>query len=217
MNLTGTILGYDPGGNLNHGVALLSFEEGRLVNKRFTTLRDANEVIEEALSVHDLMAIGIDTLTCWNTGISGWRPADRWLKQQYKQITHSISSANSLYGSMCLNGMSVLIALREAKPNLIVSETHPKVIYYALAGEKYDYSASQETMDRFLSELFLTVIKTSNDHEWDATVSVYAVIQGLKGEWETDLHSLPSLEGERLIRPCGVTNYWWPINANCCD
>ena len=210
MSLTGTIFGYDPGGNSSHGVAFFSYEEGRLLDTKVATLKTANEVIENASSVKDLIAVGVDTLTCWSTGASGWRPADRWLKQRYKNITNSIASANSLFGSMGLNGMAVLIALREARPNLIVSETHPKVLYNALVGDKYDYLSNHGAMDRFLSEAFSSDINTRNDHEWDAVASVYAVLHGLKGDWVTDLHLLPRSTGERLIQPCGETHYWWP-------
>lgn len=210
MNLTGTILGYDPGGNSSHGVAFFSYENGRLINSKIATLKTANDVMEEAGRVKDLIAVGIDTLTCWSTGPSGWRPADRRLRNCYKHIKKSVISANSLRCSMGLNGMSVLIALREAMPSLIVSETHPKVLYNALVSEKYDYSSNSDAMDRYLSEALSTEITTNNDHEWDATLSVYAVLQGLKGEWKIDLHNLPCSERERLIKPCGETHYWWP-------
>lgn len=81
MKLTGTILGYDPGGNSSHGVAFVNYEQGSLISARVITLKTANDVIEAASSVNDLIAIGIDTLTYWSTGPSGWRPADRWLKK----------------------------------------------------------------------------------------------------------------------------------------
>lgn len=104
----------------------------------------------------------------------------------------------------------MLIALRTRNPSLVVTETHPKVLYNALVGKKYSYASDHGAMDRFLSEVLSTVITTNNDHEWDAVVSVYAVVQGLKREWETDLHLLACSDGERLIRPCGETHYWWP-------
>jgi len=47
MNLTGTILGYDPGGNSSHGVAFFSYEDGRLINSKIATLKTANDVMEE--------------------------------------------------------------------------------------------------------------------------------------------------------------------------
>lgn len=210
MKLNGTIVGYDPGGDFKHGVAFFSYDDGQLAGSKMLTLETADQVIDEALAHSDLIAIGIDTLTCWSTGASGWRPADRLLKKRYGEITNSISAANSLYGAMGLNGMAVLIALRAEKPNLIVSETHPKVLHLELLGSKYNYSVQKSRMNEYLSEIFSTNIATKNDHEWDAALSVYAVVQGISGYWSKDLHSLPCLDGERLIHPCGNTFYWWP-------
>lgn len=208
--LTGTILGYDPGGDGKHGVAFVACEKGVVTGCKLATLRTAEQVIEAAAEYTDLIAVGIDTLTCWSTGPSGWRPADRWLKKRYKQITHSIASANSLFGSMGLNGMSVLLALRASNPALVISETHPKVLHFALQGTKYDYESSRPEMDEFLSQVISQPITTSNDHEWDAAISVYAVMQGLAGQWSIDLHAIAPGQGEQIIEPCGPTFYWWP-------
>ena len=208
--LTGTILGYDPGGDGKHGVAFVTCEKGAVTGCKLTTLRTAEQVIAAAAEYTDLIAVGIDTLTCWSTGPSGWRPADRWLKKRYKQITHSIASANSLFGSMGLNGMAVLLALRANNPALVVSETHPKVLHYSLQGTKYDYGNNRPEMDKFLSQVISQSIGTSNDHEWDAALSVYAVMQGMAGRWSNDLHAIAPGQDEQIIKPCGTTFYWWP-------
>jgi len=210
MSLTGTILGYDPGGNFKHGVVSCTFSEGRIVNKNIYTMETTDDVINLAISINDLLAVGVDTLTCWSTGNSGWRPADRWLKQNYNAVSNSIVSANSLFGSMGLNGMSVLFVLRDINPDLLICETHPKVLYFALSDNIYNYDINHETMDLFLSKKLQSNITTNNDHEWDAAISVYAVMQGIEGFWVTDLHAQPHLESERLIEPCGKTYYWWP-------
>ena len=210
MNITGTIMGYDPGGNSNHGVAFFSYESGKLTSQNIYTFATANEVIEQSKKYNNILSIGIDTLTCWSTGSSGWRPADRWLKNQYHAITNSIASANSLFGSMGLNGMSVLISLKEKNQNINITETHPKVLYYALENKKYDYSKNHILMDALLSDMLKTTITTHNDHEWDAAISVSAAINGLLGIWERDLHQLDHSQSEKIITPCGKTNYWWP-------
>lgn len=208
--LTGTILGYDPGGDGKHGVAFATCEKGVVTGCKFTTLRTAEQVIAATADYTDLIAVGIDTLTCWSTGPSGWRPADRWLKKRYKPITHSIASANSLFGSMGLNGMAVLLALRAGNPALVVCETHPKVLHFALQGAKYDYGNNRSEMDKVLSRAISQPINTSNDHEWDAAISVYAVLQGMAGRWSHDLHAIAPDPGERIIEPCDTTYYWWP-------
>ena len=210
MKITGTIIGYDPGGNSNHGVAFFTYDNGKLISHDICTLATANEVIEQSKNYNNIIAIGIDTLTCWSTGHSGWRPADRWLKNKYHNITNSIASANSLFGSMGINGMSVLISIRENNPDIKITETHPKVLYYALTNEQYDYKSNHVVMDSLLSDTLKTKVTTNNDHEWDATISVHAAINGMLGIWETDLHQLDLSENEKLITPCGKTNYWWP-------
>jgi hypothetical protein len=54
--------------------------------------------------------------------------------------------ANGLAGSMGLNGMSVLIAARHKYPDVSVVETHPKVLYWALANKRYDYQSARDDM-----------------------------------------------------------------------
>lgn len=66
MNLAGTVLGYDPGGNSSHGVAAFTYEQNRLIDKQIVTVTTANDVIDLADGYNDVIAIGIDTLTCWS-------------------------------------------------------------------------------------------------------------------------------------------------------
>ncbi len=210
MSLNGTIVGYDPGGNAAHGLAFVRYRNSEIVNIEISTHDNAYSVLAAISKLNDVIAMGVDTLTCWSTGPSGWRPADRWLKLKYPEITNSIASANSLFGSMGLNGMSVLLKSREQFPVLSVSETHPKVLYFELSNAKYDYKNSQGEMDEFLSGLVGSNIRTANDHEWDAMISVYAVYCGATRKWVRDLHNLESTIYEDLVTPCGATNYWWP-------
>ena len=210
MTLTGTLVGYDPGGNGAHGLAIATYQDGEVIELELSTCRTAEKAIA-AICVHEnVLGIGIDTLTCWSTGPSGWRPADRWLKNNYPSITNSIASANSLFGSMGLNGMAVLLKLRQTFPGIHVSETHPKVLYFELAQSKYDYGTNSAEMDALLGELLGMRINTGNDHEWDAAVSVYALSCGLKGRWAHDLHRLATQQDESIVEPAGTTSYWWP-------
>ncbi len=210
MTVSGTIVGYDPGGNNAHGLAVVSCKDGEIEEIQVSTHPTTYSILSEIFSLHNVIAIGIDTLTCWSSGPSGWRPADRWLKNKYPSITNSVVSANSLFGSMGLNGMSVLIKLREAFPRLSISETHPKVLYFQLAKKKYNYMDCHEEMDKFLSSLIGQNISTTNDHEWDALISVYAMLCGALSIWTNDLHTIDTEADEELITPCGSTNYWWP-------
>jgi hypothetical protein len=209
--MTGTFVGYDPGGNGRHGLAALTVADGRPVAVDVGTLADAEAVLQRVEAVADLAGVGVDTLTCWSTGPSGWRPADRWLRAEHPEVRPSVVSPNALYGSMGLSGMAVLTALRRRQPDLPVTETHPKVLHWALRGRRYRYTTEPEAMDADLSALVGLPVRTANDHEWDAAVSAYAAACVARKEWTRDLHHLPTAEGERLVAPCGPTRYAWPV------
>lgn len=206
-----TVVGYDPGGDGKHGLALATIRDGRTVSLCTQTLNTVEEVMDRLLACDDVQGIGIDTLTCWSTGRGGWRPADRWLRCQYPCVAKSVVAPNSLYGSMGLSGMALLVALRKRFPNVFITETHPKVLYYAKFRERYDYgNANRAHMDGQLSRLLGTTVAPKNDHEWDAAISVLPVIHGLQGSWTHDLHKQATNRQERLIHPCGRTAYVWP-------
>lgn len=204
------VLGYDPGGDGAHGLALASIVGGATERVSTRTFVTTQEVINCIESLPALKAIGVDTLTCWSTGSGGWRPADRWLRNRYAEVRNSIMTPHGLQGSMGLNGMSVLIAARRRFPDAVVVETHPKVLYWALSGRKHSYSSINIEMDRLLCEAYAATFSTANDHEWDAALSALAAVRGILGYWQTDLHSLPTSPGESLVTPCGQTNYFWP-------
>ena len=204
------IVGYDPGGDGAHGVALLSLVQGRPESVRARTCATVQEVIEYIEGLGTVVALGVDTLTCWSTGRGGWRPADRWLRERYTNVRNSVMTPNGLAGSMGLNGMSVLITARDRNREVLIVETHPKVLYWALAHKKYDYGSTREDMERMLGDAHAVPLTTANEHEWDAALSALAAARGFFGQWTTDLHALPTGQGERLINPCGRTHYYWP-------
>lgn len=208
--IAGSLAGYDPGGNGSHGLAICRFENSVPTEISISTEQTAESVLRKLTEREDLVGIGVDTLTYWSSGPSGWRPADRWLRQRYPSITNSIASANSLYGSMGLNGMSVLLALRQRSNAINISETHPKVLWFELIGKKYDYESSSGEMNEYVGRELGLSLETKNDHEWDAVISVLALWRGLAGRWKLDLHGSDILNNERLVMPCGKTNYWWP-------
>lgn len=210
MKLNGSIIGYDPGGNNANGFAIIEISNGHVISVLSETLFSAESVIKAIHEQKNIIGLGVDTLSCWCTGQSGWRPADKWLRIKYPEVRNSITSPNSLSGSMAINGMSVLIEASKSYSNISLSETHPKVLYYALSGKKYDYSENPIGMDSFLSDRLNLTISTKNDHEWDAIISAYALLQGLNEKWEKDLHSLPLEENSHLLTPCGATVYYWP-------
>jgi len=62
-------------------------------------------------------------------------------------------------------------------PKAVISETHPKVLYFALKNQKYDWVNSSKEMVDFLSEKLGTFCKPRNDHEFDSTISCYVVLE----------------------------------------
>ncbi len=157
-----------------------------------------------------MLGLGVDSLTCWSTGPSGWRPADLWLREQYPEIRNSIISPNGLFGSMGLNGMATLVCVRKVHPDLYITETHPKVLYWHLTRDKYDYTSRKTLMDGWMGTCLGLTIEPANEHEWDAAISALAVLESLREEWTRDLHALEGSAEDRLVQPCGRTHYFWP-------
>jgi len=139
------------------------------------------ETVKDAIAwfsqFSNAVGIGIDTLTKWATGTSGWRPADLWLRTEYPDAASSVVSPNSLYGSMTVGGMAVKSWFFYEYPKAVISETHPKVLYFALKNQKYDRVNSSKEMVDFLSEKLGTFCKPRNDHEFDSTISCYVVLE----------------------------------------
>lgn len=211
-NFSGVIVGYDPGGNRSHGYAEIELNKGNVVAVRSATLDRAEDVLTEIERANkNILALGIDTLTCWGTGSGGWRPADRWLRRRCGGVGKSVMSPNGLYGSMSINGMAVLVFLRERFPSIYITETHPKVLYWALAKKRYDFAAQRCEMSKKLGDWLGAPVNADTEHEWDAALSAFAAMRGIDGTWPTDLHKLPTDPGERLIAPCGTTAFVWPV------
>lgn len=110
---------------------------------------------------------------------------------------------------MIINGLAVVSELAREWQGLVISETHPKVLYHALTAQPFAWQADRETVEEGLSQL-LQVKESLSDHEWDALISAYALRQGVLGHWKMDLHLEKTRQGERLIHPIGPTKYYWP-------
>jgi len=210
------VLGYDPGGDGNHGVAALCVEGNSIIKIEVSSKQTVETAItwfEGEISANKTrqVSLGVDTLTVWCTGKCGWRPADRRLREAYPAAANSIVAPNSLYGAMAVNGMMLMTRLRERNSALVISEAHPKVMYYALASTRYDYSSNAVAMRTSLAGwLEFDGPPLGNEHEWDALASAYAIYQGQRGRWTTDLHTLPTNDGESLVWPAGRTHFYWP-------
>ena len=122
------------------------------------------------------------TLNHFGTNVpifSGWRPADLWLRSQYPEVSLSVASPNSLRGSMAIGGMAVKSWFFSRYPEAVISETHPKVLYFALTHRKYDWEESSLDMADFLSARLAVNCRPRNDNEFDGAISCYAVFEHL--------------------------------------
>jgi hypothetical protein len=206
-----TILGYDPGGNDQHGVAALSVgNSNNPIKIDIETQETVKDVIGWFSEFKDAIGIGIDTLTKWGTGRSGWRPADLWLRKTYPEVANSIAAPNSLYGSMIVNGMVVKNWFFSRFPQSVVSETHPKVLYFAMTEQRYDWVNDSANMKHFLSECLGILCEPSNDHEFDSILSCYAVLEYIRGNWSSNLHSKTDDRYGLHMEPFGNSIYAWP-------
>lgn len=223
------ILGYDPGGNGDHGVALMEVEKrgdrfepiGLPVFKTCKTVSDVIRSVETELKDGTLVATGIDTLTAWSHSWSGRRPADASLQERYKGVAASVDSPNHINGAMAINGALVLHWLNARKDKGgVVTEAHPKVCFFALWDGKARHPwASQltpppaellESKKWLLGQLHLSDALLPNfgaqDHTFDALLSCLAAWKGLNKDWTADLHKL---RGD-IVHPFFATHYWWP-------
>ncbi|MQG75905.1 MAG: DUF429 domain-containing protein [SAR202 cluster bacterium] len=206
-------IGYDPGGNGKHGVALLevgSTDERKL---KVYTGKYGFEVVDWIRDNCSMtpMAIGIDTLLTWDLSTSGWRQADLALRERYPVVRSSVASPNSLYGSMSIQGAALALAIRALWPSIVITETHPKVLYHALSNHKHDWrNAATEMTGWLFQEFGILPMDIEDDHQWDAAISAVAAYQGYIGIWEMDLVSL----ADDFIFPVPETKYFWPETIN---
>lgn len=205
-----TILGYDPGGNGNHGVAALSVDDSYTPHKLgVQTRKTVKDVIDWFSQFSDAAGIGIDTLTKWATGEGGWRPADLWLRDRYPEVALSIAAPNALRGSMIVGGMAVKNWFFSRYPKAVISETHPKVLYFALRNQKYDWVNASTEMKGFISERLGVLCEAGKDHEFDSVIACYAVLEYLRGNWRNDLHSKSNNRCGSYVEPFGNSIYAW--------
>ena len=205
-----TVLGYDPGGRGSHGAAVVSRLPDGSMTVKVATMSSVAEILTWFTDqcVTGPIAAGIDTLLSWPIqDEAGWRAIDIYLRETYPLVAKSVISANGLYGAMCLNGMSLAMKLREKWPHVILNETHPKVLYYALSNKKYKYDPRMVTWLR--QEMKLTgQFQVSNDNEWDAAISAWYTLVSIERESSRDL--VADFQTDNEIYPVGKVQFYWP-------
>jgi hypothetical protein len=217
------VVGYDPGGNGAHGVAALD------VQKEKDRWRSKALRVETSDSLHDVLAwlddicrgkrvvaVGIDTLTEWNTGPAGWRPADLWLRETYPKVAKSVVAPNSIYGAMAINGAAFMtrLAPRFRDDDTLLTEAHPKACYFAMTGKRHAWPERRRAMVAWLEgELEVVApegLGGGEDHAFDAAMAALAALRGLDEDWSHDLHAETSTQTAERVELAGRTHYWWP-------
>ena len=218
------LLGYDPGGEHAHGLALCEVGQvdGRWCPRSLqvvtaSSVREGVAWVAAQTQGARLLAVGLDTLTEWNSGHGGWRPADLWLRTTYPTVRLSVTPPNALFGAMAINGAAFLHLLvpRFQADGTQITEAHPKVLYHALAARKHAWATDRGFMSTWLlQELGLDpppTLSGPEDHPFDAALALLPALRGLNSDWTLDLHTLPKdpKTGDP-VRFAGQTHYWWP-------
>ncbi len=199
----GVTLGFDPGGEESFGVAILSGPRATAA-----TVSSVGEAIAwtKAQCCNTVPpAAGIDTLLHWSQAPGGWRPADKYLRATYPTAKSSIISPNGLFGSMAIGGMALALRLRECWPEIALNETHPKILFHALSGHRYQKDKLPIAIEWFFKHSGIFPIPLRNDHELDAVISAWATQVGLRESWSNLVHDDGS-----LLFPAGPAKYLWP-------
>lgn len=206
-----TFIGFDPGGAGGFGCAVL--RGGRSACATVDSVDAAVRWATGACEGSTPAAAGIDTLLFWQTTPSGWRGADEYLRRRYPRSKNSVLSSNGLFGSMSVQGATLALRLRERWPDIVLTETHPKVLWAHL-DTGFEYPRQPRTaigaVD-WLERATGTALAIGNEHEFDAALSAWAAVQGYEGAWTRDLAlqraSKQTGDNVRLVSP---TNYFWP-------
>jgi predicted nuclease with RNAse H fold len=190
-------IGADPGGKRNFGLAIVR-------RRRIETLcvSSAAAAMDEVLKNCDRTpsGVGVDSPLWWSATGSSDRNADKWIRTTYGLKGGHVQAGNSLQGAALIQGIMFVRLMRDAFPEVPVTETHPNALLAALGtswelfGRRFGISESSGTK-----------------HERDAIISAVAAREGFEGRWSKDLATLRD-EHERYPAASwiGPVNYWWP-------
>ena len=196
-------LGFDPGGDRGFGVSVM---DGRNVNATtVSSVADAIDWVQRECGSTEPRAAGIDAMLHWSDAPGGWRPSDKRLRDAYPPVRSSVLSPNGLYGAMAIGGMVLALRLRALWPNILLNETHPKVLAFALRQERHTDLEPTAAITWFAQHSGLDLAGVRTGHELDAVLSAWATREGLYKGWATLVTHHPS-----LIFPAGPVDYLWP-------
>ena len=204
-------LGYAPGGSARvankSGVSILTLTDAgpQCEAGAVCCVDDAVAWFLDRLGGAAPAAAGIDAFLFWETSRCGWRGADRWLKATYPAVTRNVLPSNSVQGAAAIQGMALGISLRRVWPGIALTETHPKVLHYALAGSRFEWTPQVARWPReAIGCAGETLVQTQN--EWSALASAWVAMMGHTGAWKLDLRQ----QSKEAVEPAGPAAFWWP-------
>jgi hypothetical protein len=207
------VFDFDPGGQeKKFGCACLDINVGGFEAYSACSVDDALDWTKKTLKVP--VAAGIDTLLFWQSTKAGWRGADHFLRKRYPQCQSSIMAANSMYGSMSVQGAVLATRLEANWNNLLLTETHPKVLWAHL---QFEYPTGHnwknghpEPVQRWLKEETLNG-DIKSEHEFDALLSAWAAKNAYTKEWHHDLSNESADDQQHEnVSPLKNFHYFWP-------
>jgi hypothetical protein len=167
-------------------------------------LDEAVAWVRAACASRQPVAVGIDTLLHWATTPGSWRPCDRLVRRCYPEARGSIVSPNGLFGAMAVGGVALAMRLREVWPDIVLNETHPKVLLHARRGARWRPGAVAEAARWFGVHAGLGLRHGCDEHELDAALSAWATKVGLEERW---IDLIGAEDG--LLFPVGPVRYLW--------
>ncbi len=201
--MTELCLGFDPGG-IEHRFGAAVLDGDRLAASHVASVDEAMAWAIGACGGRAPSAAGIDTLLHWATSKGGWRPCDLWLRAKYPRVRGSVMSPNGLFGSMSIGGVALALRLRQVWPDIVLNETHPKVLLHALGAERYRPETSAAII-QWLMDRARCSGTIEGDDEFDAALSAWATREGLANGWGDIVGA-----GASLLFPAGAVLYLWP-------
>ena len=137
------------------------------------------------------LGVGIDAPMWWSSHEGAGRKADYRIRNKYNIPSGTVQAANSLRGAALVGGMMLAVRLREKFHDIMITETHPKALLYAIKSDAAGFAKRFKIPDTW-----------SNDHERDASIGAVCAREGFEGRWPLDL-ALQRCDSEQ-----DPSNYW---------
>lgn len=185
-------LGADPGGSGAFGVAIL--ERDIVTSRVVSSVDEAIKFFRGHVGNDRPSAVGIDAPLWWSSGPSGGRKVDSLLRLRYSLSGGQVQAPNSLRGAAVLQAAMLIVRLREAYPDISVTETHPKALLSGVFGGSFTTFARK----------FGLSSTPKTEHERDAVIGATAARQA----WSTDRAWTNDLSLDRYPTEQDPKSYW---------